>query len=203
MPKLLIIDGHPSPNSFSAALSRAYETGAREHLDLERVELRGLSFDLVLHHGYAEEQPLEPDLERAAASIMAAGHVSWFFPCWWNAPPALVKGFVDRVFTPGFAFRYGGRGKLPEKLLRGRSARLVSSMDSPRIWQMLVNGSAFETSFLRSTLGFVGFSPVRHNVYYGARSMSDRARERALGEMREAGGRDARALLHRFSALTL
>ena len=65
-------------------------------------------------------QPLEPDLEAAAAAITAAHHVAWFFPCWWNAPPALVKGFIDRVFTPGFAFRYTAESALPQKLLAGR-----------------------------------------------------------------------------------
>jgi NAD(P)H dehydrogenase (quinone) len=194
MANILLINGHPNPHSFSAALSAAYEESARSQVQVERLDLRELSFDLVLRHGYAQPQPLEPDLVRAAEAITRASHVVWFFPCWWNAPPALVKGFIDRVFTPGYAFRYHDRGQLPEKLLRGRSARLVTSMDSPRLWQWLVNGSALETSFTRSTLRFVGFSPVRRNVYYSAHAMDARARERALEDMRNAATRDAEEL---------
>jgi NAD(P)H dehydrogenase (quinone) len=195
MANILLINGHPSPDSFSAALSAAYEDSARHMVEVARLDLRELNFDLVLRHGYAQPQPLEPDLARAAQAITRASHVVWFFPCWWNAPPALVKGFIDRVFTPGYAFRYRERNKLPEKLLGGRSARLVTSMDSPRVWQWLVNGSALETSFTRSTLGFVGFSPVRRNVYYAAHAMDARARERAFEEMRKAAKRDAEGLL--------
>jgi putative NADPH-quinone reductase len=196
MPKLLILNGHPNPDSFSASLSHAYEVSARDGAEVQRIDLRDLRFDPILHRGYAAPQELEPDLARAAQAIVEASHVAWFFPCWWNAPPALVKGFVDRVFTPGFAFRYSARSKLPQKLLSGRSARLVSSMDAPRFWQVLVNRSALETSFTRSTLGFVGFAPVHTNIYYGAHGMSARDRQRALDDMRKLAQRDARKLLH-------
>ena len=166
---------------------------------MQRIDLRDLSFELVLEHGYEREQPLEPDLVRRAGDHRRS-HVVWFFPCWWNGPPALVKGFIDRVFTPGYAFRYAG-SKLPEKLLIGRSARLVSSMDSPRVWQWLVNGSAMEISFTRSTLKFVGFSPVHKNVYYSAHSMDERARERALEEMTRVASVDARRVRARDASL--
>lgn len=201
MPVLLLIDGHPdgppAHETLAGALCDAYHAGAAPHAEVTRLELRHLTFDPILRRGYAAPQPLEPDLEAAAAAITAAHHVAWFFPCWWNAPPALVKGFIDRVFTPGFAFRYTAESALPQKLLAGRSARLVTSMDSPWWWHRLVNRSALHVQFLRSTLGFVGFSPLGSNTVYGARTLTPRARDRALAQVRRAGQRDALATARR------
>lgn len=192
MSRLLVIHGHPDAKSFSTELATAYEAGAQAHTSVARLELHALAFDLVLHRGYAEPQPLEPDLQRATEAIRAARHVAWFFPCWWNAAPALVKGFIDRVFLPGFAFRYDADKALPVKLLKGRSARLVTSMDSPWIWHKLMNRSALHVQFERSTLGFSGFAPIQRDTFYSARKMSAEDRERALARMRKVGARDAR-----------
>ena len=190
MSRLLVINGHPDSKSLSYDLSAAYQEGAAAHLEVARLDLRELRFDPILHRGYAEPQPLEPDLQRAQAAIQAAQHVAWFFPTWWNAPPALVKGFLDRVLLPGFAFRYG-KSALPEKLLAGRSARFVTSMDSPRFWHVLFNGSALHVQFQRSTLKFCGFSPVRSDTFYSARQMTAEDRERAMARMRKVGAKDA------------
>lgn len=191
MSRLLVINGHPDSKSLSYDLSAAYQAGAAAHLEVARLDLRELRFDPILHRGYAEPQALEPDLQRAQAAIKAAQHVAWFFPCWWNAPPALVKGFLDRVLLPGFAFRFVEGKALQEKLLAGRSARFVTSMDSPRFWHVLVNRSALQVQFERSTLGFCGFAPVRSDTIYSARTLSKEARERAMEKMRKAGVKDA------------
>jgi NAD(P)H dehydrogenase (quinone) len=191
MSRLLVIDGHPDSKSLTHELSAAYQAGAEPHLEVARLALRELRFDPILHHGYAKPQALEPDLQRAQAAIKAAQHVAWFFPCWWNAPPALVKGFLDRVLLPGFAFRFVEGKALQEKLLAGRSARFVTSMDSPRFWHWLVNRSALQVQFKRSTLGFCGFSPVRGDTFYSARTLTKEARARAMEKMRKAGAKDA------------
>lgn len=200
MAHLLIFDGHPDPSSFTAALAAAYEAGARPHTSVERIALRELCFDPILHRGYAAPQPLEPDLERASAAITAARHVTWLYPSWWNAPPALVKGFLDRVLLPGFAFRYDKEQALPVKLLSGRSARLVTSMDSPRWWHYLVNRSALHHQFLRSTLGFCGFAPLFCETLYSARELDGEGRARALERLSRLGKLDAQRVARRAAA---
>lgn len=194
MSSLLIVNGHADPDSLTHTLCAAYEQRARSQVAVERLDLADLSFDPVLRKGHRSPQPLEPDLEKARAAIVQARHVAWFFPLWWAAAPALVKGFIDRVLTPGFAFRYGS-GPLQEKLLRGRSARFVTSMDAPRFWYLLVQRRALHSSFVASTLDFVGFGPVRTSTFYSARTMDARARERACRAMERAADQDVQALL--------
>lgn len=157
-----------------------------------RLELDALRFDLALRR--AGGQTLEPDLVRAQHVISAARHVAWFFPTWWSSPPALVKGFVDRVFLPGYAYRYQAGRALHHKLLRGRSARLVTTMDAPWWWYTLVYWRALHRSFVRGTLRFVGFAPVWTTTWYGLRSSTAPQRARMLERMSQLGARDAATL---------
>src|SRR5256885_16433644 len=72
---------------------------------------------------YRQDQPLEPDLQRAQADILWASHLAWAYPTWWGGLPALLKGFIDRIFLPGFAFKYRKGSVLWDRLLAGRTAR--------------------------------------------------------------------------------
>jgi len=63
-----------------------------------------MHFDPNVHADSPEHQPLEPDLVAAQRDIHWAEHVVFVYPTWWGTYPALLKGFLDRVLTPGFAF---------------------------------------------------------------------------------------------------
>ena len=160
--RILLIQGHPAPDSFCQALASRYASAARSagH-ELRELTLARLAFDPLLHQGYRGEQPLEADLLAAQAEILWAEHLVFVYPIWWGSVPALLKGFLDRVLLPGFAFRYHKGKAFPEGLLKGRSADLLVSMDTPPwffrwfyrqpgIWQMK-----------NTTLEFCGVRPVR------------------------------------------
>src|SRR6185503_9684327 len=127
----LVILGHPTEGSLSDSLAAAYARGlARAGAQVELLKLRELDFDPHLRAGFSDRQPLEPALRHAQRLIEGAEHVSWFFPTWWGGPPALVKAFIDRAFLPGWAFAYKRNSALPDTLLKGRGARVVTTMDS-------------------------------------------------------------------------
>ncbi|MFM2418222.1 MAG: hypothetical protein RL385_2945 [Pseudomonadota bacterium] len=195
MKNVLIVMGHPDKTSFSARCADEYAKACVEAgASVTQLNLIDLSFDLVLRAGYAREQPLEPDLLRARDAIAAAQHVAFVFPLWWNTLPALVKGFVDRVLTPGFAFAYEKGKPLPTRLLTGRSARFITFMDAPAVWYWLRMRSPLHAAFVTGTLEFVGFSPVRSQTFYSMREKSTKAREAALETLRIAARKDVRAL---------
>jgi NAD(P)H dehydrogenase (quinone) len=194
MRTLLVLNGHPEADGLCADLTAAYVQAAGVAAPVVRIDLRELRFDPLLRRA---NQPLEPDLQRASEAILAAGHVTWIFPTWWSATPALVKGFVDRVLTAGFAFRYRGRNQVPERLLTGRSARVISPMDSPGFWYQLVQGRPLHKAFVSGTLGFCGFDPIATSLIYEARFLDTHARDKALSRMRGDAERDARRLSRR------
>lgn len=194
MANILILNGHPEADGFTAELAASYEQAARHGAAVGRVDLRELSFELVLRRQHAQ-RPLEPDLVLAREAILRAQHVTWLFPTWWSGAPALMKGFCERILTSGFAYRYRGRYETPERLLRGRSARVISSMDSPSFWYRFVQKQPVHNAFLHHTLGFAGFSPLAMTMFYEARFMTPRQREAALARVARDAEADVRRLV--------
>lgn len=196
MTEILVLDGHPNPESFVAALAHAYADGARASgASVRTIALRDLGFDPVLHLGFRGEQPLEPDLQAALEAIRGARHVVFAFPIWWAAAPALVKGFVDRVFLPDVAFRFEPGKALATGLFAGRSARLVTTMDSPWVWYWWKHGRSAHNAFIQGTLEFVGFSKIETRTVYGVRTLDVGARAKAITQAAKDGAYDAQRLV--------
>lgn len=139
MKKILIINGHPDSESFCADLAISYKNGAElAKANCKLVNLTDLQYDLNLHKGYRERTDLEPDLLQIQKYILQADHLVFVYPTWWGTYPALLKGFIDRVFLPKYAFKYRENSLLWDKLLKGRSARLIVTMDTPKWYYSLI-----------------------------------------------------------------
>ncbi|OUS73686.1 NADPH:quinone reductase [Paenibacillus sp. MY03] len=159
---ILIINGHPDSASFNAALADAYATGALgSGAQVRRLNLAELAFNPNLSFGYRKRTELEPDLIRAQELIRWAHHLVFVYPTWWGAMPALLKGFIDRVFLPGFAFKYRENSALWDKLLVGRTAHLLVTMDTPSWYNRLVYRNAGHIVMKKNILKFCGINPVR------------------------------------------
>ena len=191
---VLVLLGHADPTSYNAALADAYLRGAeRAGARTERIDLASLELDLVLRAGHRGAQPLEPDLLELRRAVERARHVVWVFPTYWASPPAVVRGVIDRLFLPGWAFRYDG-GALPKGLLAGRSSRVITTMDSPSWWYALAHHRALHATMGTATLSFCGFAPVRFTTLHGVREMDAARREAWVARVSAIGERDARAI---------
>ncbi|MFG1349500.1 NAD(P)H-dependent oxidoreductase [Xanthobacter autotrophicus] len=193
MATILIIQGHPDPGGghLCHALADAYAAGAEAagHTVL-RVEVGGLDVPLLRsQHDFRHAPPLHA-LSPARAALVEAEHVAVFFPLWLGGMPAVLKGFLEQLLRPGFAFDYLEDGGT-RMLLEGRSARVVVTMGMPglifRLWYL----EAGLAALTRNILGFVGFSPVRATVLGGVEAAGEAKRRRWLSRM-DALGRAAR-----------
>ena len=165
--KLLALDGHPGQNGTSTKLLARYCDGARNAgWQIERIALRDMTFDPILHEGYRERQDWEPDIESAMEAIQSCNHLVLAFPMWWGSQPALLKGFFDRAFLPGVAFKYHENDPFWDRLLAGRSADVIITADTPRLFLRWSYGEPIIRQIKRQVLRFCGFKPVR--VYYFA-----------------------------------
>ncbi|MBX3249375.1 MAG: NAD(P)H-dependent oxidoreductase [Myxococcales bacterium] len=186
--------GHADDRSFNTALARAYAEGLEDRgVHVDTFTLATLDFDPVVRVGHDHDQPLEPDLLRVQASIDRARHLAFAFPTYWASPPAVVRALVDRLFLPGWAFRYEGAA-LPTGLLRGRSARVIATMDSPSWWYALAQRRSLHATMGTATLHFCGVRPTRFTTVHRVREMDATTRDRWRAKLRDAGQRDARGL---------
>ena len=160
--KILILNGNNQQESLCGALCTAYHEGAQQAGNEVRVlRLAEMQFDPVLHEGYHVVQPLEPDLIDFQEHVLWAEHIVIVYPTWWGALPAKLKGLFDRSFYSGFAYKYRENSPMWDKLLKGRSAHLITTMDAPYLWYFFAYRSA-GTNMLRSAiLKFCGISPVK------------------------------------------
>jgi NAD(P)H dehydrogenase (quinone) len=190
MTMMTLVTSHPDPQSFSRSLANAYARGAEaQGVTVRHFEATELRFDLVLRGAHESPMHDEPDLARLRTAVDASAHVAWFFPTWWAALPAALKGLVDRLFLPKVSFRY--EGGLPRGLLTGRSSRYVATMDSPALWYWLAHHDALGGSFGRGTLQFVGFGPVQRTLVHRVRALSEAARRAWLERLERLGANDA------------
>ena len=99
--------------------------------------------------------------------------------------PALLKGFLEHIFRPGFALEYKKDG-FPRRLLAGRSARIVVTMGMPVVLYRWYFGAYGLRSFERSMLSFAGIKPIRESIY-GLTFADEKKRARWIEQMRRRG----------------
>jgi putative NADPH-quinone reductase len=162
MKKVLIINGHPDRQSFCNELAVSYKKGADSAGAVcKLINLADLKFNPILGSGYRQRTELEPDLLAVQQAITEADHIVLVYPNWWGTFPALLKGFIDRTFLPGFAFSYRENSILWDKLLTGKSARLIVTMDTPKWYYSMLMHSPGHHSMKKGILEFCGIKPVK------------------------------------------
>ncbi|MCU0830707.1 MAG: NAD(P)H-dependent oxidoreductase [Rhizobiaceae bacterium] len=160
--RTLILNGNPSRSSLGAALAETMAEAARAKGDDVRVlHLQDLVFAPDLTAGYRARQELEPDLVAFQQDLMWCQTFVLVHPLWWGGAPAKLKGLFDRVLLPEFAFRYVEGRPLPEKLLSGRTARVLITTDTPGWFLRLAYRNAWPNQLRRQILDFVGLKVTR------------------------------------------
>ncbi|NIK92751.1 NAD(P)H-dependent oxidoreductase [Mangrovimonas sp. CR14] len=188
MKQVLIINGHPDKESFNYALSEAYKKGVNtSNAMVTQINISELEFNPNLKFGYRKRMDLEPDLVAAIDKIKKADHMVWLFPMWWYGYPAIMKGFVDRTFLPGITYQPIEGKPLPEKLLKGKSARLIITADTPKWYDFLIMKRPAINQFKKGTLQFCGINPVKVTYIATMKNSSSDLREKWLRKISVLG----------------
>ena len=188
--RIAIVQGHPDPSGerFGRALAQAYAAGAETagH-EVRTIDVATLDFPLV--RGRDEwEQGLYPGLVRQVQdTIRRAEHLVILYPLWLGSMPALLKGFLEQVMRPGFAFSKVEAGKPWKRLLKGRSARIVVTMGMPALVYRWYFGAHSLKSLERNILGFVGIGPIRETLVGMVEACGDAKRRQWLEKLQALG----------------
>lgn len=190
---ILALDGHPAENSLSTALLDRYCHGASEAgAEITRHTLRHMQFDPILHDGYRKRQEWEPDLAAFAEDLQACDHLLLSFPMWWGGQPALLKGFIDRVFLPGFTFKYHDDDPFWDRLMTGKSADVIITADTPKPFLQFVYGSPILKQMRGQVLGFCGFKPLHQHYFAPAHGRTPEQLQNWLAKAEKLGRKAVR-----------
>lgn len=186
MKQVLIINGHPDKQSYNYALSKAYKEGLNKtKITISEINISDLNFNPNLEYGYRKRTELESDLKEAINKIKKANHIVWFFPVWWAGLPALIKGFIDRTFLPGIMFEFEEGKEMPLGLLKGKSASVYITSDTPEQYDIEVMKQPVLHQFKTGVLEYCGVSPVEVTYISTITGSSDSFRKKWLNKMNE------------------
>ena len=148
--KILVINGHPDKESFCQEIFRTIvgNINSNRH-ELESINLNEIDFDPVLRYGYRKRMEEDSFILRSKELIQWADHFIFVYPIWWSSMPSLLKGWIDRVFTPGIAYSANNQGSFIwnylrsqqfKKLLKGKTASIYATSMAPTWWYKVFSG---------------------------------------------------------------
>lgn len=182
MADALIVVSHPDPSSLNHALAEALHAGFREAgLSSHLCDLHGINFDPVITTAEARGRPssdplvAEQILLLRSVSILAVVH-----PNCWGAPPAMMKGWMDRVFAPGAAYAFPkgeDAGDAPMGLLKTKAAIVLNTSNTAEEREVSAFGDPLERIWRDCLLGYCGISDIERRVFrvVATSSQSERA----------------------------
>ncbi len=160
--RIALLIGHPDKKSYNYALAAAYKKGAiASGFEVQEIRIADLRFDPNLKYGYRKSMELEPDLVKSQEILKWANHWVWVYPVWWGGVPAMLKGFIDRVLLPGFAFRKRENSVWWDKHFKGVTASIICTLDQPSWYYTWINRTPSHHAMKKLTLQFIGVQKVR------------------------------------------
>lgn len=188
MKKIVIINGHPDKESYNHALGERYKKGALSgEREVKEILLSDMQFNPVLPYGYRKRIELEADLSDAWEKIRWADHLVWIYPLWWGFIPASLKGFIDRLFLPGFTYQPQSGSPFPRPLLKGKTAEIICTMDTPVWYYKYVLGPKATQILKKSIFAFCGLKNIRTTYLAVIKSSTEEQRQKWLEKVENLG----------------
>lgn len=187
--KVLIIVGHPDCDErrLCHALGNAYQKGCTSggH-EVRHIKISEIDIPILRTSREFESDQVPTDIEQVQEAFQWCDHIVIVYPLWLGTMPALLKGFLEQVFRPGFAFEQNTKG-WPKGNLLGKSARIVVTMGMPGWAYRWVFGAHSLKSLERNVLSFAGIKPIRETIYGAVETATDAKRSSWLAEMQVLG----------------
>ncbi|MCK9375647.1 MAG: NAD(P)H-dependent oxidoreductase [Syntrophobacterales bacterium] len=185
-----VILAHPRHGSFNHAIAAtALQTLEAQGLEARFHDLYLENFDPILLTPELDREPyLHPELEQHCREIAAAQGIVIVHPNWWGQPPAILKGWIDRVLRPEVAYRFreGDTGEgVPVGLLQAKAAIVFTTSNTPRERELAVFGDPLETLWGNCIFGLCGVPRVIRKNFAVVVTSTAAQRQAWLDEVRE------------------
>lgn len=168
--KALVILGHPAPNSFNQTLATAIlGTWQAVGIATDFHDLMAEGFNPCLTPSEARGNPTQDPLVQAhIAQLTACDLLAIIHPNCWGAPPAIMKGWIDRVFAPNAAYSFAkgeDQGDVPVGLLRVRAALVINTGNTAPNRETATFGDPLDRIWRDCVLGYVGISDITRKLF--------------------------------------
>jgi NAD(P)H dehydrogenase (quinone) len=183
----LLVYAHPNPQSFNAALAKAIAEeivangGKIKVKDLYTMHwnpVMGMEDFQGIYNG-----SIPADVKQEQADVAWADLVIMLAPVWWYSIPAILKGYIDRVFTFGFAYKYSASG--PVGLLKGKKGLFITTSGANRQDAEMGGMIATLNKALTGVFGFSGFEEKKLFNFFAVTAISDEERREMLVEVKK------------------
>ena len=185
-----IILAHPNPGSFNHAIAGAAADALRQN-----------GHEMILHDLCQEQFPpllsaaelqknakLEPVIARHAAEIVSADGIIIVHPNWWGMPPAILKGWIDRVLRMEVAYRFvandQGEG-VPVGLLKAKTAIVFNTANTPDNREREIFGDPLEALWKKCIFDLCGVKNVQRRTFSVVITSTPEQRAQWLAEARQ------------------
>lgn len=185
--KTLIIYAHPNHESLCYSFLQKVLKGCRENLAISEIQLLDLyaeRFDPVLvfnERKRRRDMHADPELARYREQLSWAQQIVFVYPIWWGRPPAMLLGYIDKMFAAGFAYQTGD-GLIPEGLLKGKQVVCISTMKGPTFYPLLWLHNAHKVLMRRALFSYVGIKKVKFFEFGGMENPAGR-QEKKLNQI--------------------
>jgi NAD(P)H dehydrogenase (quinone) len=188
--KVLVVYAHPNPESFNHAMLESFTEGLKagghtfEVIDLYDIEFNALF--QIEDFAQFKGGKMPDDVLEQQKKISHADIVTLIFPVWFWSYPAILKGWIDRIFSHGFAFVYREGGKV-EGLLADKEFLLISSTMAPEAaYKSTGIGDAMKAIDMANFAMVCGVRQLKHVYLYGVEHDGD-ARKKYLDQVHKLG----------------
>lgn len=168
--KVLVVIAHPNNSSFNHGISKAV---------IEK--LKGKGHDVIFHDLYdeafdpvlpGEEIPTDsqpsPEIKKYCDEIVSSGGIVVIHPNWWGQPPAILKGWIDRIFRFGIAYEFkevDGAEGVPAGLLNDKTALVINTSNTPMGHEIKEYGDPLETLWRKCIFNFCGVKTFHRKMF--------------------------------------
>ncbi|RRN68036.1 flavodoxin family protein [Peribacillus simplex] len=166
--KHLVVYAHPNPESLNhSILETAVHTLKKNGHEVVVRDLYALDFQPVLkpEDTAAMKAGNTPtDIKTEQEFITEADVITFIYPIWWTGLPAILKGYVDRVFAFGFAYSAGEEGVI--KLLKGKKGFIINTHGTPNeVYDKVGMTAGLKVTSDIGIFDFTGIEPVEHLLF--------------------------------------
>ncbi len=165
--KTLIIYSHPQTLGFCSCILKNVERNLKDkNIEYEIIDLYKINYDAILReneHYTSGNKKISELNKKIQQKIIETNRLIFIFPIWWGNMPAILKGFFDKILTPGFGFKYSKYG-IPIKLLKNKKAVIITTSGGPKIYYIFTK-NFIKHNVQKNILWLCGIKSKFYQIY--------------------------------------